>query len=250
MLYNGRTMKKSIFFSALLISSSVIAQTPVFNSAEVKISYPCEVLESLPKEKEENEIISFFETNDGSVYKSNYILRKRVGEKQDFTIKYRIDKESSVVLDPLIYKNLIESQNGDMKCEYDITYQPEHYKTSYSCSFKTEGLGLHKEHLDFMQMLKRNISGWDQSLKGMREIKVEATSWKLKVPKNHPFSKKPSIDRWIARGECKLEVSGKFDVSGDPDAKALEGLSFLKSQIKSSPSPIQGNKTAWALGIN
>lgn len=237
-------MKKLLLIS-LVSFSAVAGIEPVIKNGEVKINYPCEILDSIPKGKEDKETISFFEKGNNTVYASGYILRKRA---TDFTVKYRADV-GPVILDETIYQNLLSSPNGEMKCELDLTYDPNHYRTSRSCSFKSETSGPIDEHFMFFK------GSFD--LSQMREIKVSSSSWKMKLgPEQEgksPFIKKPSVERWTLRGECRLEVSGKFETqTGDPremDDLTIAGLDFLKGLIDAEPSEFQGNKTAWVLGI-
>lgn len=237
-------MKKLLLIS--LVSFSALAQVePLIKNGEVKINYPCEILDSIPKGKEDKETISFFERGNNTVYASGYILRKRA---TDFTVKYRADV-GPIVLDETIYQNLLNSPNGEMKCELDLTYDPNHYRTSRSCSFKSDTTGPIDEHFMFFK------ESFD--LTQMREIKVSTSSWKMKLSseqeRKSPFIKKPSVERWTLRGECRLEVSGKFESQeGDPremDDLTTAGLNFLKGLIDAEPSELQGNKTAWVLGI-
>lgn len=236
---------KKLFFISLLSFSALAQVEPLIKNGEVKINYPCEILDSIPKGKESKETISFFERGNNTIYASGYILRKRAN---DFTVKYRTDR-GPIVLDESIYRNLLSSTKGEMKCELDLTYDPNHYRTGRSCSFKSETTGPIDEHFMFFK------GRFD--LTQMREIRVSSSSWKMKLTPEQegksPFIKKPSVERWTLRGECRLEVSGKFETQdGDPqemDDLTVAGLNFLKSLIVTPPSELQGNKTAWVLGI-
>lgn len=244
---------KTILLASFFIATSALATV---TSGEVKISYPCEALDQIPRQKEEKEKISFFDMNGNVIYRAGYILRKRVsGNSSDFTIKHRMDK--AIDLDQELFAKLSSSPDGELKCEYDMTYAPAGFKSSQSCSFKSETAAPLPEHFEFIKMVKKPITGWNQTMRGLKEITVESTSWKLSMTpaeaKLNPFTKKPSVEMWVARGECKLEVSGKFQAESS-DARTItrvteNGLKFLKSVVKVAPSPEQGNKTAWALGI-
>ncbi len=236
---------KKLFFISLLSFSALAQVEPLIKNGEVKINYPCEILDSIPKGKESKETISFFERGNNTVYASGYILRKRA---TDFTVKYRTDL-GAIVLDETIYQNLLNSPNGEIKCELDLTYDPNYYRTSRSCSFKSETKDPIEEHFMFFK------ESFD--LSQMKEIKVSSSSWKMKLTPEQegksPFIKKPSVERWTLRGECRLEISGKFETQdGDPramDDLTVAGLNFLKNLIDTAPSELQGNKTAWVLGI-
>lgn len=244
-----------LFLLTLLSFNAFSHVHPEIRNGEVKISYPCEILDSLPKAKEEKEQISFFELGENALYHSGYILRKRESEEaSDFTLKFR-SKEDILVKED-IYQALLSSLNGEFKCEYDLTYKPDGYGKSKSCSFKSETPLPVAEHFDFVRMLGIPLLG-DFELHSMREVQVSSTSWKLKLTRameaKSPFAKKISIERWVREGECRLEVSGKFE-SPSRDLKVIdslikEGLSFLQSVVKATPSEEQGNKTAWVLGV-
>jgi hypothetical protein len=238
-------MKKLVLVS-LFVSSQVFAGiTPVIEKGEVKITYPCETLNKIPKKKETKETISFFEKEKNAFSKAGFIIRKRVGEEEsDFTIKFR----GELNLNAHLYQQLNDSKNGKLKCEFDITYNPSYPKVVKSCSFKSDGEYLLEEHLNFITMVGAPMPAFDHTLRGLREYQVSATSWKIKLndeeKANNPFTKKPSVEKWVFGNECVLEVSGKFD----DVRQAQAGLAFLKDLIKAAPSAVQGNKTARVLG--
>lgn len=230
--------------------------TSVFTGAEVKISYPCAVIDKLSKEKEEIQAITFYEADQNILYRQGYIIRKRAPVDNDLTIKYR-SVDGKFEMDESIYSSLSTSSNGELKCELDLTYDSTHFKTTKSCSFKTNGANLIGEHLAFAKMLNRPIVGWNQSLASLHQLNVESRGWKIKLSpeqkKQSPLDKKPAVEMWFKGQECKLEVSGKFAIQGLSEAqitqKALKSFTFLKGLVAAHPSEEQGNKTAWALGL-
>lgn len=250
-------MKKLIF---LFISLPLYAQvTPSMNSGEVKINYPCEITSRLTLAKEEKEIITFLELDKNAVYKAGYNLRKRVNtetNEADFTVKYR-SESPSIILDQKLFQKLTDSSNGELKCEFDISYHPVEYTPRWSCSFKSDTSGILPEHKEFIKMVNIPIPELPADLGTMKEVKISSTSWKLKIPKEdevrNPFEKKISVEKWVKGKECRLEVSGKISASsGDPKVLHLaaeKGFKFIRELISEEPSPEQGMKTAWALGI-
>ncbi|MCM2349182.1 MAG: hypothetical protein NDI69_04120 [Bacteriovoracaceae bacterium] len=246
-------MKKLCFLLILLSMEAFAGIYPVIDSGEVKINYPCGILNLIPKDKEEKEIITFFEKSGDSFHHQGFILRKRSGEEEDFTVKYRATE--AFVLDDYLYGRLSNSAAGEMKCEFDSNYHLSRFHTSRSCSFKTLSNDLLPEHLEFIEMIKRPLSGFSGSLTGLRTVEIASTSWKLVLPTGtkNPFIKKPSVERWELKGHCLLEVSGKYQASSSsPDviqAHIKEGLVFLQQVIKSAPDSHQGGKISWALGL-
>lgn len=246
-------MKKLCFLFILLSVEAFGGVYPVIDSGEVKINYPCSILSSIPKDKEEKEIITFFEKGEESFHQQGFILRKRFGEEEDFTVKFR--SSEAFVVDEYLYGRLSNSAAGEMKCEFDSNYHLSGAQTSRSCSFKTLSNDLLPEHLEFIEMIKRPLSGFSGSLTGLRTVEIASTSWKLILPAGtkNPFIKKPSVERWELKGHCLLEVSGKYQArSSSPDviqAHIREGLAFLQQVIKSAPDFHQGGKTSWALGL-
>lgn len=246
-------MKKILLF--LLVPISVGAQvSPDFNSGEFKVGYPCEALDKISKEKEEHELITFYEKDKNPFLVAGYILRKRTDNKgkSDYTIKYR-KESSSLLLDEKLYKDLSASTQGELKCEYDVTYHHIQPKVVRSCSFKSMTAGPLSLHRDFVKMIGSPIPEFTD----MKEFRVEATSWKLKLSeealKTNPFKKAPSVERWMTRGECRLEVSGKMDfLSRDLSyihEVSARNFKFLKDAVKAAPLSQQGNKTEWVLGL-
>lgn len=206
-------------------------------SGEVKILYPCVVADSLPLEKEEHEKISFFEKEGNAYNKLGLIYRKQESaDGVDMTLKLR--KKGAIQASEAGYKYLLKA-NGELKCEADVTYDPESPEFISSCSFKTKTGTLTRDHNDFMITFKIPQIGFSD----VREVKVEATKWKLKVS---GFNKKPSVEMWKFRNECILEASAKFDGLEN----ALPTLKALKNAIPAEPSPVQGNKTGRVLDVN
>lgn len=246
-------MKKLCFLFILLSVEAFAGVYPVISSGEVKINYPCSILDSIPKNKEEKETITFFEKGEGSFHQQGFILRKRSGEEEDFTVKYRSGEAFGV--DDTLYERLSDSAAGEMKCEFDSNYHLSGFHTSRSCSFKTPSNDLLPEHLEFIEMIKRPLSGFSGSLMGLRAVEIASTSWKLILPAGtkNPFIKKPSVERWELKGRCLLEVSGKYQASSSSaeviETHIREGLAFLQQVIKSAPDSHQGGKTSWALGL-
>jgi hypothetical protein len=228
-------MKSTPAFIFILFSGLSLAST----KGEVKILYPCESLNLIPHEKETKGTVTFLETKEGTLYQNGLILRKRKDSKEsDITIKKRWDDKP--VLDATIQTRLSESVNGELKCESDISYDEIKPKSVESCSFKSEGHELFREHTDFIKMVKSPISEIPAKL---REITLNSVNWKIPVG---GFKKKPELELWKkANGECVLEASAKFE---NNDSRAV--LTALKASIKAVPSPLQISKTGWALGLS
>lgn len=206
-------------------------------SGEVKILYPCEVADSLPLEKEEHEKISFFEKGDNEYNKLGLIYRiQETSEGKDTTLKIR--KIGPIKASEAGY-NYLKKANGELKCEADVTYDLTSPEFISSCSFKTKTAAPTREHNDFMITFKLPQIGFSV----VREVKVDATKWKLKVS---GFNKKPSVEMWKFRNECILEASAKFEGMEN----ALPILKALKDAIPAEPSAVQGNKTGRVLGVN
>lgn len=238
---------------SLLISFSVSAVTPSFDSMEVKISYPCDVESQLKLEKEEQELVTFYDGNGNPLYRDGLVLRMRKGsDGSDYTVKYRA--QSSVLdFDGPLYEVMTNRKDGKFKCEIDLVYDHENdHRAFKSCSFKTDSSVLSDGHKDFIRMAKKN-----PNLDNLKEFRVESISKKIKLGSTqkaeNPFSGKPAVEKWIVRGECKLEVSGKFSIKNlsEEEVKNLsdKGFSFIRKIIPVSPSNEQGNKTGWALGL-
>lgn len=225
--------------SILILAGPVLTRASVINGGEVKILYPCSTLESLPREKEEQEKITFFEQGKQGLNDLGLVLRYIQSSKADeFTVKYRTNSPLSV--NPEIYQQLSVSPRGEFKCEEDVNYG-DPLKFTNSCSFKAPGDDLIQEHIDLIRM----VNGVIPSFENLRKVEVLSTSWKLKVTSQGPFTKKPSVEMWQFRNECILEVSGKYQAP----VRASEAMTYLKSLIKAQPLPKQGNKTGLALGI-
>lgn len=238
---------------SFLLPFTAFAVAPDFNSMEVKISYPCEVENKLKLEKEERELITFYDGNGNPLYRDGLVLRMRKGaEESDFTAKYRT-QSSMLDFNESLYKSLLSRQDGKLKCEIDLVYSENNkHRASKSCSFKTDSSTLTDGHRDFIRMVRKN-----PDLKNLKQFSVESISKKIKLSASekaeNPFEKKPSVEKWLVRGECKLEASGKFEIKGlsEGEVRSLadKGFSFLRKIIPSAPSPEQGNKTGWALGL-
>lgn len=228
-------MKSTPAFILLLASGLTFAST----KGEVKILYPCESLDLIPHEKEVKGTVTFLETKEGTLYKHGLILRKRKDSKEsDITIKKRWDDKP--VIDSAIQTQLSSSVNGELKCEADMNYDERTPKSVESCSFKSDGLELFREHTDFFKMVKSPITEIPSDLK---EITLNSVSWKIPVG---GFKKKPELEMWRkANGQCVLEASAKFD---NNDARTV--LTALRSAIKATPAPQQISKTGWALGLS
>lgn len=227
-------MKSTPAFILLLFSGLTLAST----KGEVKILYPCESLDLIPHEKESKGTVTFLETKEGTLYKNGLILRKRKDFKEsDITIKKRWDDKP--IIDTAIQTQLSTSVNGELKCEADMNYDERTPHSVESCSFKSDGNELFREHTDFLKMVKSPISEIPTNLK---EITLNSVNWKIPVP---GFKKKPELEMWRkASGQCLLEASAKFE---NNDARMV--LMALRSAIKAVPSPQQISKTGWALGI-
>jgi hypothetical protein len=246
-------MKKAFFF--IFVATTAFAETyPAVTKAEFKIAYPCSVLGSLPKEKEKKETIVFYEKEKDSFHQMGFIIRKVTDGKgkSDFTLKYRRNSPLEI-LNKTIYEKLKKSSSGEFKCEYDLVYDEILPQVVHSCSFKTETLTMTEEHYDFVKMFKVPVPQFEN----LKEFAIDARNWKLVLSperqKLNPFSKNPSIEVWMTRGECRLEVSGKSElVSEDPEELrelSKRAFQFLKTEVLAPPSPVQGNKTEWALGL-
>jgi hypothetical protein len=228
-------MKSTPAFILLLFSGLTLAST----KGEVKILYPCESLDLIPHEKEVKGTVTFHETKEGTLYKNGLILRTRKDSKEsDITIKKRWDDKP--VIDTAIQTQLSSSVNGELKCEADMNYDERTPKSVESCSFKSDGQELFREHTDFLKMVKSPITEIPTNL---REITLNSVSWKVPVT---GFKKRPELEMWRkANGQCLLEVSAKFE---NNDARVV--LTALRNAIKATPSPQQISKTGWALGIS
>ncbi|MGE3611705.1 MAG: hypothetical protein AB7I27_19095 [Bacteriovoracaceae bacterium] len=236
------------YFIFLLIPFSAFAFTPTMNSGEAKILYSCEALSEFPTKSEENTEITFYE-KELFLYKQGIILRKREKfSETDFTVKYRPASNKEVDIDESIYNDLSSSQTGELKCEYDITYNEDSPEMTSSCSFKTPTSNLTVEHYNFISMAKLKIPSEYLQLSHLGQPKVKSTSWKLRVTPG-PLSKSPVLERWEIKGECLLELSGRFNFENQEAMKTNlpSVFNYLKSIVKSSPLKKQGNKTLKAL---
>ena len=232
---------KHFLFLSLFLSATVFAQVSYISGGEAKILYSCDVLESIPREKEEREMISFFEKGLKGLDDLGLILRYiRTQNSDELTLKIRTSTILSIK--DTIYRQLSNSPRGEFKCEEDVNYGP---KYTYSCSFKAPGDNLLPEHADLARMVGVELP----DLTNLRRVDVASTAWKLKMTpaqaQKSPLTKKPSVEIWQFRDVCILEVSGKYQAPVD----ARAALSFLEGVINARPSQIQGNKTGLALGI-
>ncbi len=241
-------MKKTL--PLILLSFSAFgAHLPEFSQGEIKINYPCGTESLIPKNKEEKEVITFFERGNNELYQKGYILRRRVGEgESDFTIKYR--SEDSFRVDRNHYQELLISRMGEFKCEYDFAYFPGRINFGRSCSFKSETEIPIQEHNDFTSMIGKEING-GLSIQTMKGVSVQSINWKVKLKpqeeQENPFNKRPSLEKWTIRGECRLEISGKLSNLSQETVEA--GFRFLRRLVPEAPSPAQGSKTSWVLGV-
>lgn len=217
-----------IFLSASLAWSRVI-ELPI-SEGEVKILYPCSVLQKLELEEEESFEVTFFEKNERDLGKQGLILRQRQFDKEsDLTIKYRTAHAMRV--DEELYHRLQTSQ--DLKCEADVTYDPFRPKFIHTCSLKTFDK-IPQE--DFLRML--NIE--NVSFNDLRSVQVKARRWKLKL---EGLKKKSTVEVWEFRNQCLLEISAKFK-----DSKEVpELIQIMTNEIPEKPSLVQGNKTGQVL---
>ena len=241
-------MKKTLLYF-LLSFSAYGAHLPEFTQGEIKINYPCGTETLISKNKEAKEAITFFERGNNELYQEGYILRRRVSEgERDFTIKYRSKDFFSV--NGNYYQELLSSVMGEFKCEYDFTYHPQGTNFSRSCSFKSETVMPLPEHNDFTSMIGKEIEG-GLHIHSMKEVSVQSISWKVKLTpqeeQESPFTKRPSLEKWTVRDECRLEISGKLS-NLSPEAVEA-GFQFLLRLVPETPSPEQGSKTSWALGV-
>lgn len=240
---------KKIFLLAFMTFSAHGAHYPEITQAEVKINYPCGTESSLSKNKEEKETITFFEKGNGELYKQGYILRRRTGlSGSDFTIKYRSDAPFAVNKNH--YQELLASGAGELKCEFDFSYHKESPGLSHSCSFKSDSVKPLEEHSQMIAMIGKEMSG-GLVIESMKEMMIQSTSWKVKLSSEqegqNPFIKKPSIEKWTAGNECRLEVSGKL--SNFSPEMVKKGFDFLLKLVSKDPSLDQGSKTSWALSV-
>ena len=243
-----------MFFLLLLpISFSTFAFSPVITEGEVKITYPCSILEQLSKSKESKEEITFYEKGQTTFFDQNFILRKRSGERRnDLTFKFRENGKVPSINEDL-YLKLMRSKEGQLKCEADVVYRPTDPSFSYACSFKSSATALIKEHNQFLKMSGLTKLELANDLSGLREVKIKATSWKY-LP---PVDRKPvhlrgaaSIERWLIKDQCFLEISAGFESAPESlRVKALQALDELKNLIPFSPAVDQGNKTGRVLGL-
>ncbi|WPU63903.1 hypothetical protein [Peredibacter starrii] len=232
---------KKLLLLAIFITGPVLAQVSYISGGEAKILYSCDVLESIPREKEEREMISFFEKGLKGLNDLGLILRFIRSQKGDeLTLKFRTQR--SLPIDETIYRKLSASTNGEFKCEEDVNYGLSY---SNSCSFKAPGDDFRPEHADLARMVGVDLP----DLSNLRRVDVSSISWKLKLTpaqaQKSPLIKKPSVEVWTFRDVCILEVSGKYQAPVD----ARAALTFLEGLVNARPAQIQGNKTGLALGI-
>lgn len=230
--------------------------SPLIRKGEVKISYPCEAFETIPTEAEK-ESITFYEplSSPTSLETKGLIIRTRVSDKSDATIKFRPKSGEGILLDKTIYSQLESSQTADLKCESDVTYGPKAFKNVESCSLTTETDKLNENHSLFLKMV--GASKVSINLADYKKFDIESTSWKIKNPS---FAKGISLERWMMKKgdktKCIFEASAKFEVKKTPletvarrmDAEIKKTLENLKASFPGlAPDSIQGNKTGRAL---
>ncbi len=215
----------------------------VYSSAssqgEVKILYSCDSLESIPHEDKVKGSVTFLETRDGRLYTNGLIIRIRKNQKEeDITIKKRW--ESKPIIDEQIEVQLSQSRNGELKCEADFNYDENSPRSVESCSFKSDGVQLLKEHSDFLKMVKSPIKEIPSNL-----LEINLSSFKWKIPISG-FIKRPNLEMWKKEnGQCLLEASAKFE---NNDSHLV--LRALRNAIKATPLALQFSKTGWALGVS
>lgn len=236
-------MKKIFLFLYFVSTSSfgALISAPI-NSGEVKIAYPCHILDSLLKESEESQEIIFYEKDKEALSDLglNYRYRMNSNQEDDVTLKFRPRNDQRLLVQDSIYSELSNSDNGELKCEADVIYDPVKPIFVSTCSFKSPGKDITPQHDDFLKMVQVSVP----SFANLREVIVKATKWKLKSAS--PFLKKrPTIEVWRFRNECILEVSARFEKMEN----ALPSLEALKALINHVPSPTQGNKTSRVLQI-
>jgi hypothetical protein len=218
-----------LFLLSATIAWSRAIELPI-SEGEVKILYPCAVLEELSLKEGESFLVTFYEKNERDLREKGLILRERQFDTEsDLTLKYRTSGEISV--DEELYLTLKDS--GDLKCEADVTYDPVLPKVVHSCSLKTFDKARQEE---FLRML--NLSSL--SFTNLRKVQVKAQRWKLKI---EGLKKKASVEMWQFRNQCLLEVSAKLKES----TEALEVFKILKDAIPSKPSLTQSSKTSRVL---
>jgi len=225
----------------MLTSSSFAAIGPApIDSGEVKINYPCSILDQLQKESEESLEVIFFETEGNKLTELglNFRYRKNSSLEEDVTLKFRPTRDQDLMVDEEIYSDLLSSPHGELKCEADVIYDKIKPKFVSTCSFKSMGKDLTSDHEEFLKMVKIT----PLTLSNLREVKVNALRWKLKTQDSF-FKKPPSIEVWRFRNECVLEISAKFKGMNN----AIPCLKALKDLVNFEPSPIQGNKTSQVL---
>lgn len=248
-----------------IVECGLETKTPNIKKGEVKIAYECADF-PVPQKKVDQELISFYESED-----PNLIIRSRVNKKdpseKDVTVKFRPDAGKKIELEKLLYESLKDKSdaakeearaNGgkealELKCESDVSLGPKYVD---SCSLTTTTSDLTRDHQAFAQMsagheVKKRLSDY-------KSIKIDAQSWKVPVAS---FAKAVSIERWDvknSRGEslCILEVSAKFEVAEDPKSNlpvrlkkgAVEALLKLQAAFGNKrPAKEQGNKTGRAM---
>jgi hypothetical protein len=233
---------------AALFPSLALAFSPVFDSAEVKIFYPCETEKFLRLEKEERGTVTFFESGRSVLHDQGLILRYRVeAGEQEMTVKYRVGATEKLDLDQSIFQILEGSEAGELKCEWDVGLS----SFAKSCAFKSKDHNLTLDHLDFVQMTKKTFEGFSGSLMDLRQARVRSTKWKVKDSNLlSPFEKKLSVEKWEAGSECRLEVSGRIKGSKNLVQDVQKGLEFIQKTIPGKPFQDQSSKTAWAILVN
>jgi hypothetical protein len=202
---------------------------PPITEGEVKILYPCSVLQKLHLEEGESFMLTFYEKNDRDLRGKGLILRERTFEEEsDLTLKYRTSGKISV--DEELYSTL---KTENLKCEADVTYDPVRPRVVNSCSLKSSDK---ERQEDFLRMLDLS----EVSFANLRSVQVKAQRWKLKL---EGLKKKATVEVWEFRNQCLMEISSKFK-----DLREIqEQFKIIEREIPGKPSLVQGNKTSQVL---
>lgn len=223
---------------------------PEIKKGEAKILFPCDILDSLPKESKGIEEVIFYDKKDLKFFAQGLIIRKRIkSNSSEMTVKFRSSKVFN--LNQEIYDKLKSSPAGDFKCEADATYSFPSPAIEYSCSFTSLGHELTKEHREFIKMMGVRFETVEE-LKNLHSIKINASEWKYVKQGNSELKgalKKVMIEQWNFGTECLLEVSSKFDLVTEDEISvfAKKTMEKLINLIQASPSKVQGNKTGIVL---
>lgn len=248
-------------FAILLFSQALFAEeicvsgfSPKIKKGEVKISFPCEAFDQ--PASVESEKITFFERKNNPS-ENDLIIRHRSSKKEkDFTLKFRKPPGSPLSVDQDLYNTLKmkdDLKEVNFKCEADVTYNPQGNKSNESCSLATPTDFYTPDHDVFMKMVNKTVP---TNRDDLIPYEIQSVSWKV----SHPdFTKGISIEKWEltnSKGEklCILEASAKFEIAkGSSDSLEVtfnRSMNTLKAAFPDlTPSSLQGNKTARALGF-